>query len=166
MTLPPTPFTRIVGCRLPLQQAGMGGVTTPALVAAVAAEGGLGMVAAAGITAAQVRAQVVAALELAEAGYVRPQERRDVLVSGNEGLGLVYVGAHSMQSGGYISSHDQLISEKLGYVLSGGDLTERTRVSEQYLLDLERRAFVELCMERKTLERMQSLIQQGKILRN
>ncbi len=107
-----------------------------------------------------------AALELAEAGYVRPQERRDVLVSGNEGLGLVYVGAHSMQSGGYISSHDQLISEKLGYVLSGGDLTERTRVSEQYLLDLERRAFVELCMERKTLERMQSLIQQGKILRN
>jgi NAD(P)H-dependent flavin oxidoreductase YrpB (nitropropane dioxygenase family) len=65
MTLPPTPFTRIVGCRLPLQQAGMGGVTTPALVAAVAAEGGLGMVAAAGLTAAQVRAQVVAALELA-----------------------------------------------------------------------------------------------------
>jgi 3-hydroxyacyl-CoA dehydrogenase len=107
-----------------------------------------------------------AAIQLAEAGYVRPQERRDIWVSGNEGLGLVYVGAHSMQSGGYISEHDQLISEKLGYVLSGGDLSERTRVSEQYLLDLERRAFVELCMQRKTLERMQSLIQQGKILRN
>ena len=108
----------------------------------------------------------LAAIQLADAGYVRPQERRDIWVSGNEGLGLVYVGAHSMQSGGYISEHDQLISEKLGYVLSGGDLSERTRVSEQYLLDLERRTFVELCMQRKTLERMQSLIQQGKILRN
>ncbi|MBI2709669.1 MAG: nitronate monooxygenase [Actinobacteria bacterium] len=65
MTLPPTPFTRIVDCRLPLQQAGMGGVTTPALAAAVAAEGGLGMVAAAGLTSDQVCAQVAAALELA-----------------------------------------------------------------------------------------------------
>ena len=71
-----------------------------------------------------------------------------------------------MMSGNYMSTHDQLISEKLGVVMCGGDLSARTEVSEQYLLDLERKAFVELCMQRKTLERMQSLIQKGKILRN
>ena len=71
-----------------------------------------------------------------------------------------------MKSGNYISEHDQLISEKLGFVMCGGDLSSRTDVSEQYLLDLEREAFVSLCMQRKTLERMQSLIQKGKILRN
>jgi 3-hydroxyacyl-CoA dehydrogenase len=65
-----------------------------------------------------------------------------------------------------MSEHDQVISEKLGYVLCGGDLSERQIVSERYLLDLERKAFVELCMQRKSLERMQSLIQKGKILRN
>ncbi len=65
-----------------------------------------------------------------------------------------------------MSEHDQLISEKLGYVLCGGDLSQITAVSEQYLLDLERKAFVELCAERKTLERIQSLLQTGKILRN
>ena len=107
-----------------------------------------------------------AALELADAGYTRPIERRDIHVMGAEGMGLVLVGAHSMLSGGFISEHDRLISEKLGYVLCGGDLSVPTAVSEQYLLDLERKAFVELCMQRKTLERMQSLIQAGKILRN
>ena len=71
-----------------------------------------------------------------------------------------------MAAGNYISEHDALISEKLGYVMCGGDLSTRTEVSEQYLLDIERRAFLELCTKRKTLERMQSLIQKGKILRN
>lgn len=107
-----------------------------------------------------------AAMELAEAGYTRPVERTDITVAGQEGMGIVYVGANSMKSGNYMSEHDQVISEKLGYVLCGGDLSERTAVSEQYLLQLERQAFVELCMQRKTLERMQSLIQKGKILRN
>jgi 3-hydroxyacyl-CoA dehydrogenase len=107
-----------------------------------------------------------AAMELAASGYTMPLERKDITVAGQEGLGIVYVGAHSMKSGKYISDHDQLISEKLGYAMCGGDLSERTEVSEQYLLDLERKAFVELCMQRKTLERMQSLIQKGKILRN
>jgi 3-hydroxyacyl-CoA dehydrogenase len=106
------------------------------------------------------------ALELAENGYTQPAPRKDILVLGNEGLGIVYVGAHSMMSGNYISEHDQLISEKLGYVMCGGDLSQPTRVSEQYLLDLERKAFLELCMQRKTLERMQSLLTTGKILRN
>jgi 3-hydroxyacyl-CoA dehydrogenase len=85
---------------------------------------------------------------------------------GQEGLGIVYVGANSMVAGNYISEHDRVISEKLGFVLCGGDLSENTIVSEQYLLDLERKTFVELCAERKTLERLESLVKSGKILRN
>ena len=106
------------------------------------------------------------ALELWNKGYTKPAPRRDIQVLGQEGLGIVYVGANSMLSGHYISEHDALISEKLGYVLCGGDLSEQTEVSEQYLLDLERKAFVELCMQRKTLERLQSIITTGKVLRN
>ena len=107
-----------------------------------------------------------AALAMADQGYTQPVKRKDITVMGQEGMGIVYAGANSMASGNYISEHDQLISEKLGYVMCGGDLSARTDVSEQYLLDLERRAFLELCTKRKTLERMQSLIQKGKILRN
>lgn len=107
-----------------------------------------------------------AALQLANNGYTPPTERQDITVLGNEALGLVYAGANAMMSGNYISEHDQFISEKLGYVMAGGPLTEISQVSEQYLLDLERKAFVELCMKRKTLERLQSMITKGKILRN
>jgi len=107
-----------------------------------------------------------AALQMAKKGYTQPQPRTDITVLGQEGLGIVYVGANSMKSGDYISEHDQLISEKLGWVLCGGDLSEETEVSEQYLLDMERRAFLELCAERKTLERLQSIIKTGKVLRN
>jgi 3-hydroxyacyl-CoA dehydrogenase len=107
-----------------------------------------------------------AALAMADQGYTQPVKRKDITVMGQEGMGIVYAGANSMEAGNYISEHDALISEKLGYVMCGGDLSSRTDVSEQYLLDLERRAFVELCTQRKTLERMQSLIQKGKILRN
>lgn len=107
-----------------------------------------------------------AALELAEKGYVAPKREKNITVMGQEGLGIVYVGANSMLSGNYMSDHDRVISEKLGYVLCGGDLSENTVVSEQYLLDLERRAFVELCAERKTMERLESIIKYGKILRN
>ncbi|WKZ66517.1 MAG: 3-hydroxyacyl-CoA dehydrogenase NAD-binding domain-containing protein [Flavobacteriales bacterium] len=106
------------------------------------------------------------ALDLWNKGYTKPAPRTDIKVLGQEGLGIVYVGANSMLSGNYISQHDALISEKLGYVLCGGDLSEATEVSEQYLLDLERKAFVELCMQRKTLERLQSIITSGKVLRN
>ncbi|MFN5911007.1 MAG: 3-hydroxyacyl-CoA dehydrogenase NAD-binding domain-containing protein [Bacteroidota bacterium] len=107
-----------------------------------------------------------AALEMADKGYVAPKREKNITVMGQEGLGIVYVGANSMLSGNYMSDHDRVISEKLGYVLCGGDLSENTVVSEQYLLDLERRAFVELCAERKTLERLESLVKNGKILRN
>ncbi len=105
-------------------------------------------------------------LELADAGYIAPKKSKNITVLGKEALGIVYVGAHSMMSGNYMSKHDQVISEKLGYVLAGGDLSENTLVSEQYVLDLERKAFLELCMEKKTLERLQSILKQGKILRN
>lgn len=106
------------------------------------------------------------ALDMANKGYTQPPMRKNIKVLGKEALGIVYVGANSMQSGNYISEHDTLISQKLGYVLAGGDLSEITEVSEQYLLDLERKAFLELCMQRKTLERLQSIITTGKVLRN
>ena len=107
-----------------------------------------------------------ATLELANKGYNAPKREKNVTVMGQEGLGIVYVGANSMVSGNYMSDHDRVISEKLGFVLCGGDLSENTLVTEQYLLDLERKAFVELCAERKTLERLESLVKNGKILRN
>lgn len=106
------------------------------------------------------------ALDLWEKGYTKPPMRTDIKVLGREGLGIVYIGANTMQSGNYISEHDTLISQKLGHVLCGGDLSEPTEVSEQYLLDLERKTFLELCMQRKTLERLQSIITSGKVLRN
>jgi 3-hydroxyacyl-CoA dehydrogenase len=107
-----------------------------------------------------------ACLQMIEKGYNQKCRRKDITVLGQEGLGIVYAGANSMKSGNYMSEHDQLISEKLGNVLCGGDLSQLTEVSEDYLLNMERKAFVELCMERKTLERIQSLLQKGKILRN
>jgi len=107
-----------------------------------------------------------AAIELSSSGYTRPVERKDIRVLGRQGLGMVYAGANTMYSGKYISKHDKLISEKLGYVLCGGDLTSKTKVSEQYLLDLERQAFLSLLGEKKTLERIQSLLTTGKTLRN
>ncbi|QQT27298.1 3-hydroxyacyl-CoA dehydrogenase/enoyl-CoA hydratase family protein [Sphingobacterium spiritivorum] len=106
------------------------------------------------------------ALELADAGYIQPAPRNDIKVLGKQGLGIVYVGASSMRAGNYISDHDKKISEKLGWVMCGGDLSAPTEVSEQYLLDLERKAFLELCAERKTLERIQFMLTKGKALRN
>ena len=105
-------------------------------------------------------------LNMIKKGYIQKNRRKDITVLGQEGLGIVYAGANSMMSGNYMSKHDQLISEKLGFVLSGGDLSQITQVSEKYLLELERKAFLELCYEKKTLERIQSLLQKGKILRN
>jgi len=106
------------------------------------------------------------AIELADAGYTKPVPRKDIKVLGKQGLGIVYAGANTMYSGHYISEHDKKISEKLGYVMCGGDLSSPTEVTEQYLLDLEREAFLSLCGERKTLERIQSIVTKGKPLRN
>jgi 3-hydroxyacyl-CoA dehydrogenase len=103
---------------------------------------------------------------MAEAGYTQPAKRNDVLVLGKQALGMFMVGTDSMKDSNYISEHDMKIANKLAYVMAGGDLSEPTLVSEQYLLDLEREAFLSLCTERKTLERIQHMLTKGKPLRN
>lgn len=107
-----------------------------------------------------------ACLKMANKGYIAPKRAKNITLMGQEGLGIVYVGANTMYSGNYMSEHDLLISEKLGFVLCGGDLSQNETVSEQYVLDLERKAFLELCQEKKTLERLESIVKKGKILRN
>ncbi|AOW21911.1 3-hydroxyacyl-CoA dehydrogenase/enoyl-CoA hydratase family protein [Urechidicola croceus] len=103
---------------------------------------------------------------MADTGYTQPAKRKDVLVLGKQALGMFLVGTDSMEDSNYISEHDMKIANKLAYVMAGGDLSEPTRVTEQYLLDLEREAFLSLCTERKTLERIQHMLKTGKPLRN
>lgn len=103
---------------------------------------------------------------LADAGYVRPIERTDIKVLGKQALGMFMVGTDSMKAGNYISEYDLLMADKLAYVMSGGDLSAATTVSERYLLDIEREAFLSLCGQRKTLERIQHMLTTGKPLRN
>jgi 3-hydroxyacyl-CoA dehydrogenase len=106
-------------------------------------------------------------LQLSKKGYSKPIPRTDIKILGKEALGMVYVGADGFTTGKYMSVHDKLIAEKLGLVMAGGEISQAlSEVTEQYLLDLERKAFLELCSTRKTLERIQSLITKGKILRN
>lgn len=106
------------------------------------------------------------ALLMAEAGYTQPIRRNDIKVLGKQALGMFLVGTDQMLAGNYISEHDKKIANKLAYVMAGGDLSEPTLVSEQYLLDLEREAFLSLCTERKTIERIQYMLKNGKPLRN
>ncbi|WP_298546261.1 3-hydroxyacyl-CoA dehydrogenase/enoyl-CoA hydratase family protein [uncultured Aquimarina sp.] len=103
---------------------------------------------------------------MAEQGYTQPVRRKDVKVLGKQALGMFLVGTDSMEASKYISEHDHKIANKLGYVMAGGDLSEPTLVTEQYLLDLEREAFLSLCTERKTLERIEHMLKKGKPLRN
>jgi 3-hydroxyacyl-CoA dehydrogenase len=105
-------------------------------------------------------------LALAAGGYVQPQPRTDILALGNSGLATLKLGIHQMKRAGYISEHDALIGEKLARILTGGDLNHETRVSEQYLLDLEREAFLSLAGTRKTQERLAAMLKTGKPLRN
>ena len=105
-------------------------------------------------------------LLLAESGYTQPIKRKDIKVLGKQALGMFLVGTDSMKAGKYISEHDKKIADKLAYVMAGGDLSEASLVTEQYLLDLEREAFLSLCTERKTLERIQHMLKTGKPLRN
>jgi 3-hydroxyacyl-CoA dehydrogenase len=106
------------------------------------------------------------ARQMADMGYTRPIPRKDVKVLGKQALGMFLVGTDSMEAAHYISEHDRKIANKLAYVMAGGDLSEPSLVSEQYLLDLEREAFLSLCGERKTLERLQHMLKKGKPLRN
>jgi 3-hydroxyacyl-CoA dehydrogenase len=107
-----------------------------------------------------------AVLLLANKGYTRPIQREDIKVLGRSALATLLLGAYSFNRGHYISDHDKKIVEKLAYIMCGGDLSEGTFVSEQYLLDLEREAFLSLITEKKTLERIQSILTTGKPLRN
>lgn len=105
-------------------------------------------------------------LVMYERGYTQPAPKHDIKVQGRGGLGGLISGIHGMWRGNYISGHDKLIAEKLAWVMCGGDLSQPTIVSEQYLLDLEREAFLSLCGQKKTLERIQSILTTGKPLRN
>lgn len=112
---------------------------------------------------ADAKAEVLA---LAQTGYVQPQQRTDIPVLGNSALSTIKLGIHQMKRGGFISDHDALIGEKLGRIVTGGDLNHQTQVSEQYLLDLEREAFLSLCGTRATQERIGHMLKTGKPLRN
>jgi 3-hydroxyacyl-CoA dehydrogenase len=105
-------------------------------------------------------------LALAATGYVQPQQRTDIQALGLPSLATLKLGIHQMKRGGYISDHDALIGEKLARILTGGDLNHSTLVSEQYVLDLEREAFLSLVGERKTQERIGHMLKTGKPLRN
>ncbi|MEM7163716.1 MAG: 3-hydroxyacyl-CoA dehydrogenase NAD-binding domain-containing protein [Bacteroidota bacterium] len=106
------------------------------------------------------------AIELAEAGYTRPVERQNIKVHGRTAMAMFEAGIAGMFYGKYISEHDAKIARKLAYVMAGGDLSSTAMVSEQYLLDLEREAFLSLTAEPKTLERIHSILFKGKPLRN
>ncbi|MBY5951752.1 3-hydroxyacyl-CoA dehydrogenase/enoyl-CoA hydratase family protein [Algoriphagus marincola] len=105
-------------------------------------------------------------LALSDAGYTQPLEQTNIKVLGKTSLALFEAGITGMIYGKYISEHDAKIARKLAWVMSGGDLSSPTEVSEQYLLDLEREAFLSLTAEPKTLERIHSILFKGKPLRN
>lgn len=105
-------------------------------------------------------------LALAASGYQQPQQRTDILALGMPALATLKLGVHMMKRAGYISDHDALIGEKLARILTGGDLNHPTRVSEQYLLDLEREAFLSLIGTRQTQDRIAHMLKTGKPLRN
>jgi 3-hydroxyacyl-CoA dehydrogenase len=105
-------------------------------------------------------------LNLSASGYVQPVERTDILALGESAQAAMKLALYMMKRGGFISEHDELIGKKLARVMSGGDLNHQTFVSEQYLLDLEREAFLSLCGERKTQERIAAMLKTGKPLRN
>jgi len=104
-------------------------------------------------------------LELAD-NYVQPRKRDDITVLGRGGLAALYIAANELKRGNYASEHDIKIAHKVAWVLCGGDLTGVQKVSEQYLLDVEREAFLSLCGEQKTLERIQYMLQNNRPLRN
>jgi 3-hydroxyacyl-CoA dehydrogenase len=105
-------------------------------------------------------------LNMDAAGYVAPVEREDITVLGESAESAMKLALHMMKQGGFISDHDQLIGKKLAHVMAGGTINHKTQVSERYLLDLEREAFVSLSGERKTQDRIAAMLKTGKPLRN
>ncbi|MBX3253147.1 MAG: 3-hydroxyacyl-CoA dehydrogenase [Chitinophagaceae bacterium] len=114
----------------------------------------------------RIAAGKASVIEMYDNGYVTPVQRTDIRVLGRSGLGALYAGINSMWRANYATDHDVVVAKKLAYVMCGGDLSEPSLVSEQYLLDLEREAFLSLCGEKKTLERIQSVLKGGKPVRN
>jgi 3-hydroxyacyl-CoA dehydrogenase len=106
------------------------------------------------------------ARHLADAGYVAPVARHDIPAPGENALATLRMGVHMMREGGFISDHDVKVARHVANILCGGSVTPGTPVSEQYLLDLEREAFLSLCGERKTQERIAHTLKTGKPLRN
>ena len=106
------------------------------------------------------------AIQMAEDGYTTPIQRDDIEVLGRSALGGFYAGVAGFHVGHYASDHDLLVAKKLAFVMAGGDLSQPSKVSEQYLLDLEREAFLSLLGEQKTLERIQSVLKTGRPVRN
>ncbi|MCY9696983.1 3-hydroxyacyl-CoA dehydrogenase/enoyl-CoA hydratase family protein [Paenibacillus alginolyticus] len=106
-----------------------------------------------------------AVLRMEAAGYTPPVQEK-IRVVGENGKAVMQIAAYTMRQGGYISEHDQLIANKLAHVLAGGNVPAGTLVTEQYMLDLEREAFLSLCGELKTQQRMQYMLSKGKALRN
>jgi len=107
-----------------------------------------------------------AALAMVAEGYAASRPRDDVKVLGERAIAAAETQLYNMKSGSYISDHDELIARKLAGVLAGGRVTPGTIVTEQYLMNLEREAFLSLCGERKSQERMQHMLATGKPLRN
>jgi 3-hydroxyacyl-CoA dehydrogenase len=105
-------------------------------------------------------------LALAKTGYRPPRRRDEIRVTGRAGGALLSLMVYYLKQGLYITDHDALVASKLAYVLSGGDVDLNTLVTEQYLLDLEREAFMSLCGEEKTQVRMKHFLETGKPLRN
>jgi 3-hydroxyacyl-CoA dehydrogenase len=105
-------------------------------------------------------------LAMVQEGYVQPHPRTNIPVLGEPALATIKLAIHMMQRGGFISEYDAHVAKKLAHIITGGNLSRKTLVSEQYLLDLEREAFVSLCGERKTQERIQYMLKTGKPLRN
>jgi 3-hydroxyacyl-CoA dehydrogenase len=117
------------------------------------------------------RARLVAdaksqAVGLARSGYTPPIPRNDIPAPGQEVLATLKAGVYMMRQGEYISDHDAKIATHVAHVLTGGAIPAGTRVSEQYLLDLEREGFLSLCGEKKTAERIGFTLKTGKPLRN
>ena len=106
------------------------------------------------------------ALAMVKEGYTAPRPRTDIPVMGEPALATIKLAIHMMVRGGFISEYDAHVARKLAHIITGGDLSRKTLVSEQYLLDLEREAFVSLCGERKTQERILFMLKTGKPLRN
>ena len=92
--------------------------------------------------------------------------RDSIQVLGRTALGSFYSGISALRFGGYASEHDEFIARKVAYVLCGGDLSAPTQVTEQYLLDIEREAFLQCVTTKKSMERIQSILTTGKPLRN